>query len=172
MNKKIKILIIIPFIIFSLYYLVSIFLNNGNFINYYFFPSSSTKMSKELNLFLNEVDFKDIEIVGDEDFKNITDSLVIWYDVSKTKKSYGMLNLFSSEKINNSGKVLRISYNDPNKWLDKKDNLYVAFGENNKKENLSYTSGHFFPNNDEIILSFYDDVNSINSIGKLKILKK
>jgi hypothetical protein len=168
MSKKLKILIIVPFIVLSLYYLVSIFLNNNKFVNHYFFPSSSIETSKELDLFLNKVDFKDIEIDGDEQFKKLTDSLVIWYDISKSKKSYGMFNLFSREKINNEGKILRISYINPHKWLNKKNNLYVGFG-NNKKENLSFTNGHFFLNNDEVIIEFYDEINADIAIGRLKL---
>ena len=172
MKKSIIKVVLSIISIIIIYYLLSITLtNNGQFVNHYFYPSSSIKESKEHSIFLEKISENLIVITGNQNFKEFVNTkLDLWVDKFKVNKSYGLFNLFSYDKFENEKRVLRIGYKNENKkystsyeqsiWVDYNDKLL---------ESLSTTTGRGYYVNSSALLSFFEDESKSKYQGSLKI---
>lgn len=171
MKKFILSFSLFTIIITSIYYLISIFLNNnGQFINYYY-PSNSISESYSNDTFLRKISMDSILVHGSKDFKNKIDSeYLIWIDKYKVLKSYGFLNLFSANYIDENKKILKISYKESNKKenYNYDDIIWVEY-DNDLIENINFTNGKAYLVGDNAILKFFKGENKTQYIGTLKV---
>ncbi len=96
MEKKsgILLVLIIPIL---LYYLASVMLsNNGQFVNHYFYPSSSVNSSKEMKIYITKIPYDSLIIKGGDEFKDtVRTEFDFWLDESKVEKSFGLFGIGS-----------------------------------------------------------------------------
>jgi hypothetical protein len=158
MKKAIK-YSIITIIILIFYYLLSIYFNNGRqFVNYYFYPSSSIKESKEKEIYIKEIPELNIKVKGNKVLEQNIRELVFWVDKSITRKNFGFISLFSYSTTNKNDRVLRISYKNSDMRFssDYKILEWISF-DNGKIESLTTTFGKSYHINDVSIIHFYDE---------------
>lgn len=151
--------VLITVLVFFCYYSISIYFNNSRrFINYYYFPSSSIKESIEDRLYLKEIPKQNIKVKGNEILKQNINELIFWMDKSITKKSFGIINLFSYSTTSENERVLRISYKNSHMRFssDYKILKLISF-DNGKIESLTTTFGKSYHINDVSIIHFYDE---------------
>lgn len=172
MKKKIAKVVLSLIFIILLYYLASILLtNNGQFVNHYFYPSSSINKSKEYLIFQKEIPDESIEIIGDEKFKKfVKKDLNLWIDTFKVRKSFGIFDLFPYSKIDDKKKILRISYKDDDKKFSTsyRESIWVDY-DTKLLQSISTTAGRGYYVDSQAILRFYDDENRVKYLGELKI---
>ncbi|WP_264536565.1 hypothetical protein [Flavobacterium sp. N1736] len=115
MKKSIKYISIIV-LIGIVYYLVSVSVHNsGQFINYYFYPSSSISESKEKNIFSNKISKENIQITGSKQINQKIEELEFWLDKAITKKNFGMSGILSYDIVDDNSRTLRIAYKNTKK---------------------------------------------------------
>ncbi|MBL6445382.1 hypothetical protein JMN32_03630 [Fulvivirga sp. 29W222] len=171
MKKLIYILLTLVLLIFGGYYGISVLLNNsGQFTNYYFYPSSSIKSSKDLDIFLNEVPEENILYEGDSVFMSgVKKDILFWFDTSKTEKSFGFLNLFARDIIYDDLRTLRVGFIDDKKRFSTYNNNYhFKFSESNNLETIHTSSGKRFKIGSVAEIVFFNKKNK-EKIGTVKI---
>lgn len=170
--KKILLKLFIGLIfLFGLYYIGTITLNNnGQFVNYYFYPSNSIEESKSYGIHIENIASNQVSY-SDGFQENIKSDIVFWLDESRTKKSFGLLSLVPYDTVNESGKVLRIGYKDSKKWvkLNYDDAIWIVYDDSNTIQSLSHTYGKFYKSGDTAIVKFYDDKEKTKPLGVIKI---
>ncbi|WP_108868905.1 hypothetical protein [Aquimarina aquimarini] len=172
MKKRLIILSLLIIAFFGLYYLVTVKLNNsGQFVNYHYYPSSSVKESISSENFLKELPIDSIIIEGDENFRNMVSSdLLFWIDKFKVNESYGILNLFSHNYIDNEKKILRVSYKESRKSQDfNYDDLIWLEYDGKLIESINLTNGKGYVNGDVAILNFFNNKDKTEYLGTVKI---
>ncbi|MDP2540149.1 hypothetical protein [Tenacibaculum discolor] len=172
-NKIIKFLLVC-LLLSIVYYVATITLtNHGQFVNYYHYPSNSISESKEYSNFLRIVPKKNVIIVeGDEEFKKfIENDLNLWFDKFKVNKSFGLLNLFSYNTINEKNFFLRIGYKDSDKnhSLSYDELTWLAI-QNNEIKSVSNTYGMPSKIGSTVTLKFYEDKKKKKPLGALEVL--
>ncbi len=168
MKKWIKYVLGTALVLFF-YYLISIYFNNSRrFINYYYYPSSSIKESIEEGLYIREIPKQNVKVKGNKILKQNINELIFWMDKSVTKKSFGIISLFSYSMTNENKRVLRVSYKNPKMRFssDYKTLKWISF-DDRKIESLTTTFGKSYDINTLSIIHFYD--KNKKEIGEISI---
>lgn len=173
MKKKVIKILVSLLILSSFYYIGTISLNiNGQFVNYYYYPSSSIKESIENENFIKKLPINSIAIYGGDEFKKMIESdLSFWFDVDKVKRSFGIFSIFPYDTIDNDSKVLRVGYKDSKKRfrLSYDDHIWVAYNDNKGIQSISLTYGYFYKLGETAVIKFYDDEKRTKPLGTVKI---
>ncbi|WP_264536583.1 hypothetical protein [Flavobacterium sp. N1736] len=169
MKKSIKYISIIV-LIGIVYYLVSVSVHNsGQFINYYFYPSSSISESKEKNIFSNKISKENIQITGSKQINQKIEELEFWLDKAITKKNFGMSGILSYDIVDDNSRTLRIAYKNTKKTYSTAYDDIIWFKlENGQIENPITTTGRFYKLGTKARIHFYDN-DKKNEIGTVII---
>lgn len=159
--------IISAFTIFAIfYYFLSVFIHNsGQFVNYYYYSSSSIKESKHKRIFDKKILITNIKITGGIRAEEKISQLEFWLDRAITKKNFGMSGFIFYDITDDNSRTLRISYKDPKKiYTVNYDDLVWFKLENSKFENVITIKGKFYKLGSKATIHFYDS-NKKNEIG-------
>tara|TARA_R110002049_G_scaffold277510_1_gene456031 strand:+ start:70 stop:600 length:531 start_codon:yes stop_codon:yes gene_type:complete len=175
MNRYLNKLLIFIALLFGIYYVLTIKLNNsGEFVNYYYYPSSSIQESVSNKNFIKELPVDSITIVGNKSFDDFVKSdLLFWIDKFKVSKSYGLLNLFPHNYDDNQKKILRVSYKELSSscFINYDDSIWIEY-DGNQTESIDLTTGKGYVNKSIAVLKFFNDEVKSEYIGKVTIVIK
>lgn len=148
-----KLLLIITLSIIVAYFTLSK-LTVGRFINTFYYFSDTPEESINSNVFIKQFNIDRIEIKGDHNFeKFIQDSLIIWIDKCAIKRSYGLLNMFTHEIIEDNCTLLRLRQK---KDLSVTTDYNIRLQENSKGYQLEYFNGIFIKNSENKTIRFFE----------------
>lgn len=169
MKKSIKYISII-ILIGAVYYLLSVSIHNsGQFINYYYYPSSSIRESKEKNIFSKNISKENLKITGNKLAKQKIEELDFWLDKAITKKNFGMSGILFYDIVDDNSRTLRIAYKNTKKtYTTAYDDIIWFKLEDGQFENPITTTGRFYKLGTKARIHFYDN-DKKNEIGTVII---